>query len=262
MTALPPLRVGIVHYLNSWPLAWGLWQGVGGGGVVSTDLPPATIAARLADRSLDVGLVPTIELARIPGVRRVGDLGIAAVEEVRSVLLVSRRPLAEVRSVAVDENSRTSVALLRLLLAARGLDPSFAPAAPRVEEMLAAHDAALLIGDPALSVDRDRVHALDLAAAWRELTGLPFVFAAWAAAPGGDRPGVAELLAASHAAGVRELPRIVAEAAAEARLPEPVLRDYFTRHIRYTLGPDELAGLAEFHRRALAHGLIDALPPL
>ncbi|HRU08581.1 MAG TPA: menaquinone biosynthesis protein [Thermoanaerobaculia bacterium] len=255
-----PLRIGIVHYLNSWPLARGLRQGLGGDGVEALDLPPAVVADRLAAGTLEVGLVPTIELARIPGVRRVGELGIAAVAEVRSVLLVSRRPLAEIRSVAVDVNSRTSVALLRLLLAARGLDPAFTPAPPAVDEMLAAHDAALLIGDPALAVDRDRVHVLDLAAAWRELTGLPFVFAVWAATAEGLRPGLAELLAESFAIGRRELPQIVSEAAHATGLPAPVLRDYFTRHLRYPLGPDELAGLAEFHRRAHAHGLIASLP--
>jgi len=252
------VKVGVVHYLNAWPLAWGLWHGEPGAGIEALDLSPAKVADGLASGELDVGLVPAIELARIPGLTAVTRLGIAATAEVRSVLLLSRRPLAEVASVAVDENSRTSVALLRLLLTARGLAPSFVPAAPRLDQMLAAHDAALVIGDPALRIDPTRVHALDLAAAWRELTGLPFVFAVWAVVPHADRETVARVLEASYAAGRRDLERIIAEAARAADLPPAVLRDYYTRHLRYELGPDELAGLAEFLRRAAAAGLCPA----
>lgn len=249
------LAIGVVHYLNAWPLAWGLWRGEGGADCEVHDLSPAAVAHGLAAGTLDVGLVPSIELARQPGLVPVADLGIAALEEVRSVLLLARRPLAEVASVAVDDNSRTSVALLRLLLAARGLSPRFAAEPPRLDEMLARHDAALVIGDPALVVERERYSILDLAAAWRELTGLPFVFALWAARPGAASARLAALLRASYAAGRRDFDALVTAAAGRARLPERLLRDYFERHLRYELGDAERAGLSEFLARARASGL-------
>ena len=127
--------------------------------------------------------------------------------------------------------------------------------------MLAAADAALLIGDPALRVDRERYVVLDLAGEWLEMTGLPFVFAVWAARPGVD-PGLAELLRASFEVGRAELDAIVAEAADESGLPAPVLRDYYTRNLRFEMGPAEQAGLAEFFRRAAASGLVVAPGPL
>lgn len=267
MSASAPLRVGVVHYLNAWPLAWGLWhperltaQGRSAGEVAAEDLSPAALADRLRAGTLDVGLLPTIELQRIPGLSIVAGLGIAATAEVRSVLLVSRGAPSDIGSVAVDENSRTSVALLRLVLAERhGVEPRFVPAAPRVEEMLADHDAALVIGDPALFVDRERYRVTDLAAEWKALTGLPFVFAVWAVAPGCAHPDVADLLAASYAAGAGDLDRIVEQASAESGLDAVAMRTYYSENLRYELGLAELAGIAEFHRRAARHGLTPGL---
>jgi chorismate dehydratase len=263
-----PLRIGIVSFVNSRPLAWGLLRGRADASFACESLPPAVIADRLRDGSLDVGLVPSIELARIPDLEVVPGLAIAATHEVRSVLLVSRLPVAEITTVALDENSRTSAALVRILLAERyGVRPRTVTVAADLPAMLAAADAALLIGDPALAVERERFVVLDLAGEWLELTGRPFVFAVWAAR--GDvvrREGVsANLVAAleaSFAAGWAALDEIVAETAAETGLPPPVLRDYYTRNLRYRVGPAEREGLAEFLRRAAAHGLVPAAASL
>jgi chorismate dehydratase len=253
------LRVGIVHYVNSRPLSRGLLRSEPGGSFVCESLPPAAIADRLAAGTLDVGLVPSIELARIPDLLVLPGLAIAATHEVRSVLLVSRVPVGEIESVALDENSRTSAALVRILLAERyGVEPELRPARADLVSMLETSDAALLIGDPALQVERDRHVVIDLAGEWLELTGLPFVFAVWAArAEIADRVPV-EAFEASLETGLAELDAIVAETAAECGLPPPVLRDYFTRNLRYRMGPAEQAGLAEFLRRATAHGLAPA----
>jgi len=254
------LRVGIVHYVNARPLSRGLLRAGAASGLACELLPPAAIADRLRDGSLDVGLVPSIELARNPGLAIVPGLAIAATHEVRSVLLVSKVPVREIRSVALDENSRTSAALVRILLQERyGLVPETRPAAARLEEMLEDSDAALLIGDPALAVPRDRYVVLDLAGEWLELTGLPFVFAVWAA-----RGEVAERVPvdrfrASLDAGLAELDAIVAETAAETGLEPAVLSDYYTRNLRYPMGAAEQAGLGEFLRRAAAHGLAPTL---
>ncbi len=256
-------RVGIVHYVNSRPLAWGLLGPERPPGIEPVLLPPARVADGLASGELDAGLVPSIELARIPGLSVVPGLAIAATHEVRSVLLVSRVPVTEIRSVALDENSRTSAALVRILLAERhGIRPRTHSARPELGAMLAEADAALVIGDPALSVDRDRFVVLDLAGEWLELTGLPFVFAVWAVRSGRERPELLAALESSYAAGRAGLDEIIRGAAAETRLPEAVLRDYYTRNLRFEMGPSEQAGLAEFLRRSAAHGLVPACEPV
>ena len=256
------MRIGIVHYINSRPLSRGLLREPGGAWSCEL-LPPATIADRLAAGTLEVGLVPSIELARNPALVVIPGVAIAATHEVRSVLLVSRVPIGEIESVALDENSRTSAALVRILLAERyGLDPEYRPATADLDAMLEEDDAALLIGDPALVVPRDRFVVLDLAGEWLEMTGLPFVFAVWAARQEVATPELAETFAASLEVGLAELDAIVAETATETGLAPAVLRDYYTRNLRFEMGPAEQAGLAEFLRRAQAHGLVPAAPPL
>jgi len=254
------LRVGIVHYVNARPLSRGLLRGDAGAELACELLPPAVIADRLREGSLDVGLVPSVELARNPELAVVPGLAIAATHEVRSVLLVSKVPVREIASLALDENSRTSAALVRILLAERyGLEPATRPAVADLEAMLATSDAALLIGDPALSVPRERYVVLDLAGEWLELTGLPFVFAVWAArAEVAERVPV-ERFRASLETGLAELDAIVAETAAETGLAPAVLHDYYTRNLRYPMGAAEQAGLGEFLRRAAAHGLAPKL---
>jgi chorismate dehydratase len=261
---MPTVRIGVVHYVNSLPLARGLAALPAGAPFLCESLPPAVIADRLAAGTLEVGLVPSIELARIPGLAVVPGLAIAATHEVRSVLLVSSVPVHEIRSVALDENSRTSAALVRILLSERyGLQPIYRPAAADLEAMLDLCDAALLIGDPALAVPRERFVVLDLAGEWLEATGLPFVFAVWAARAGAvDGPLLVDLLESSYARGEAELPRIIAEASADTGLAPAVLHDYYTRNLRYRMGPAEQAGLAEFLRRAAAHALAPAAQPL
>ena len=261
------VRFGIVHYLNSWPLAWSFLRGVGPGWAEAVYLPPARVADGLAVGELEVGLVPSAELQRIPGLSVVPGLCIASQQEVKSVLLVSRVPPEQIRRVALDESSRTSAVLVQVLLAERyGLRPEVAPFRPDLEAMLATADAALLIGDPALRVERAGLHVVDLAAEWRALTGLPFVFAVWAVSPDVEAEvaanEVAPLLAASLAAAEASLDELVATAAAELALPADEVRTYLTRHLSYRLGDAERASLEEFFRRAHRHGLLPAPRPL
>ena len=181
MTAV--LRASLVDYVNAWPLTWGLLRGAVEGIEALTDIPSAC-ADRLARGEVEAGLVPSIEAARIPGIRIVRGVGIASRERVRSVILVSRGPLEAAKTVALDVASRSSAAMARILFRdLLGMKPAFHTAAPDLDEMLAHHDAALLIGDPALKVDLTGLHVLDLAEGWRQLTGLPFVFAVWAVRP-------------------------------------------------------------------------------
>jgi chorismate dehydratase len=260
---LPKLRVGIVNYLNSKPLAWGFLKGHHADLFAPSYHPPALVARLLGQGNLDIGLIPSIEVQRIPNLRILPDLCVAASHEVRSVILVSRCPLAEIRKVALDQNSRTSVALLRVLLRERyGLDPEYLHERPDAERMLAEADAALLIGDPALKVDRDRYIVTDLAAEWRELTGLPFVFAVWAVRPEVEIPDLPFYFKSSLRYGLSSVDTLAREAAAELDLDSSEIRSYLTENLSFFLRRDEIAGLEEFYRRAHATGLILEPRPL
>lgn len=244
------LRVGIVDFLNSRPLAWGFRPEVCPPTVQPIYDSPAQLADSLAASDLDVGLVPVVEAARIDGARVLPGLCIGAVREVRSVLLVSRRPIGRVRRIALDQASRTSAALVRLLAAERwGIEPEYVSHPTDLTAMLEAADAALLIGDPALRVDRRDLQIWDLAAEWRAMTGLPFVFAVWTCRAGIElTPDQERLFTDSLEAGLADLDRIVADAAAETGLDPDLLHRYFTHHLHYRLGPEERAGMDAFLR--------------
>jgi chorismate dehydratase len=229
----------------------------------SSALPPSRIADLMAAGELDVGLLPSAELQRIPGLAVIPGLCIAARHEARSVLLVSTVPLGKVRRLALDVSSRTSAVLVQVLLTERwGVRPEVVPADPDLEAMLTHSDAALLIGDPALAVDRERFDVVDLAAEWRDLTGLPFVFAVWAAAPGVAVDGVQTALEASYRHGMEHLDEIVARATAELGLAAHEVREYLTRHLSYRLGEQERASLGELFRRGHRLGLLPVPHPI
>ena len=258
-----PVRVGIVNYLNSKPLAWSFLQGLHQDVLQAEYYPPAEVAERLDAGKLEVGLIPSIEIQRISQLRLLPGLCVAATREVRSVLLVLTKRVEQVRRVALDLNSRTSAALVRILL--RELydcEPRYAAAAPELDRMLSDSDAALLIGDPALRVDRHRYRVLDLAAEWRRLTGLPFVFAVWAVRPEVDLPGLGEYFAASLARGLADLDELVDVASRELGLETGEIRRYLTENLSFDLGRDELSGLSEFYCKASQHGLIGPVQPV
>lgn len=254
---MPKLRVGIVNFLNSKPLAWGFLKGHHADLFAPSYHPPALVARLLGQGNLDIGLIPSIEVQRIPNLKVLPDLCVAARHEVRSVLLVSRCPLPEIKRVALDQNSRTSVALLRILLRERyGLDPEYVHERPDPERMLSEADAALVIGDPALKVDRDRYLITDLAAEWNELTGLPFVFAVWAVRPEVEIPDLPFYFKSSLRYGLSSLDTLVRESAAELGLDSSEVRSYLTDNLAFFMRREEVSGLEEFYRRAYANGLI------
>ena len=194
--------VSAVSYLNTWPLVWGFLHGPQRGLFNFRFDLPVHCAEALGDGKADIGLVPCAELDRL-NLDFLPDLGIACDGPVRSILLISRRPFSEIRTLAVDSSSRTSVALARILLAeCYGCRPVVTPLAPTLEAMLAENDAALIIGDPALRLDPEQLpyQTLDLGAKWVEWTGLPMVFAVWA--------GRAEVLTEEVAAAFRAFARM------------------------------------------------------
>jgi chorismate dehydratase len=260
---LPKLRVGIVNFLNSKPLAWGFLKGHHADLFAPSYHPPALVARLLGQGNLDIGLIPSIEVQRIPNLKVLPDLCVAARHEVRSVLLVSRGPLSEIKRVALDQNSRTSVALLRILLKERyKLDPEYIHERPDPERMLSEADAALIIGDPALKVDRDRYLITDLAAEWHDLTGLPFVFAVWAVRPEVEVPDLPFYFKSSLRYGLSSLDTLVRESAAELGLDSSEVRSYLTDNLAFFMRREEVLGLEEFYRRAHEHGLILEPKPL
>ena len=255
MTGRNVLRFSVVDFLNARPLIWGLLQDPPAGVEISRDLP-SVCADKLASGEADVGLIPSIEYQRIPGLRVVPGLGIAAASEVRSVLLVSKVSREKIRSVGLDPASRTAAVLTRLLLKRRyGIEPVY-------RETASGTDASLVIGDPALKTRLNGQVVLDLAAEWRAFSGHPFVFAFWAMRPGIPAEEVERLVRDSYAAGRREFSRLIAKEAADSGFSEPVIEDYLRHSLHFELDPGDLAGLDLFYRLAAEDGLIPPARPL
>jgi chorismate dehydratase len=249
------LRFSVVDFLNARPLIWGLLQNPPPGVEVSRDLP-SVCADKLARGEVDVGLIPSIEYQRIPDLRVVPGLGIAAASEVRSVLLVSNVSRERIRSVSLDPASRTSAVLTRLLLKRRyGLEPEY-------RDTPGATDAALMIGDPALKSRLNGRVVLDLASEWRAFSGHPFVFAFWAVRPGVPADAVSRAVRESYGAALSDFPSLVAREAAASELSEAVVEDYLRHSLHFELDAGDLEGLALFYRLAAEEGLIDAARPL
>ncbi len=214
---------------------------------------PAECADRLKSGEADIGIVPTIEVARqaleiLPGT------GIASRGAVRSILLVSRVAPEAIRTLAADTSSRTSVMLARVILSGRfGAEPRFVPLAPPLETMLEGADAALIIGDPALRVWLNPpagCRILDLGAEWTEWTGLPMVFAVWAGRRECVGAEVARAFQESCRFGLARIDEIARLEGPPRGLPEAFAREYLTRHIVLELGDEEYRGMREFLARA------------
>lgn len=264
------LRVSAVSYLNTSPLVWGLLHGPQQGVFDLRFELPSECADSLKAGACDVGHVPVIELARQPDLTPLPGTSIACDGPVRSILLIARKPWADVKTVAADAGSRTSVILSRIVLARRfGCRPEMLVRRADLDAMLAEADAALVIGDPALRIDPAMrewrgapVDVLDLGAEWAAMTGLPMVFAVWAAKTHVLAPGLARIFADSLAFGEANLGAIVAEEAPNRDLPRDLVRRYLTEHIRYGLGEREQEGVRRYFAEAAALGLIERAPEL
>ena len=240
-----------MSYLNTWPLVWGFLYGPERGRFDFRFDLPAQCANALKTGQADVGLVPCAELGRL-SLDFLPHLGIASEGPVRSILLVSKRPFREIRTLAADSSSRTSVALTQILLAEKyGCSPVITPQAPNLDAMLSESDAALIIGDPALRLDPQKLSmpSLDLGQEWTAWTGLPMVFAVWAGRREFLTPEVARAFLDSYDWGAHHTSEIVEQAVAERGFPEPLAREYLTRHIVYPLGAKHLQGLDLFRAR-------------
>lgn len=244
----PPIKVCAVSYLNTSPLVWGMLHGDQRGAFDLEFRIPSECAQEVATGAADIGIIPSIEL-NTHDYGRVRGLGIASLGAVRSILLVSSKPFGEIRTLAGDISSRTSVALARVILDRRySTSPHILSYEPDLAKMLAVADAALMIGDPALRLDPDRLdyHVLDLGSAWTEMTGLPMVFAIWAGRKQAITPQVEAVFHASYKFGRAHLDDIIRMETALRRLAPDLAREYLTRNIVCELGAAEYRGLALF----------------
>jgi chorismate dehydratase len=259
------LRISAISYLNTAPLLWDFEHGTAGADFDISYTIPSACAQALQEGTADIGIIPAAAYTTIPDLLIVPNVAIASRQAVRSILLVSKVPLEQIRTVALDTSSMTSVALAKILFAKwLGGAREYAGMAPDLGAMLANCDAALLIGDPALQVDRTRYVTLDLAEEWVARTGQSFVFAFWAirkpALAGRDGAAITEVFQKSrdHGLAPKNLEAIEQEWAPRLDLTMEDIRVYLTENIHYYLDSPCLEGLALYYRLGAEVG---ALPP-
>jgi len=257
-------RIGAVSYLNTKPLIRGLERQAQDEAIeLSLDVPSA-LGRYLSAGLIDVALLPVIELARIGETELVPGLAITTRGAARSVLLLTRLPLGDVRTVALDRESRTSNALVQVLFAEKwAARPRFEPGPADLDQALCRFDAVVRIGDKALFEPHPPgVVVHDLGLAWTEATGLPFVFAAWAARPGRVDRRLYRLLHASRRTGAAEIEQIAQSFSWNGRRDPELVRDYLIDHIHYRLGASEVEAMRRFFAAAAGLGLIDRAPQI
>ena len=283
------LRISIVQYLNTAPLVRGFTHGPLSGKYDLSFTIPSQCAEDLRAGNADVAIIPAIEYQRIDDLMILPDMAIASKKRVRSLLLVSKTPIGEVTSLALDRSSRSTQALTRILCAEKWkIAPKFFEAAPDLAEMLKRADAALLIGDPALwislAIEKDGrpgaggqticlgaalgitsselLYVYDVVSEWRILTGLPAVLAVWAAQRDAATPEMTADFIASRDFGLSRIPEICLDAARELELPVPALESYLRRNIDFSLDAENLRGLDLYYQHAAKLGLIPRAKPI
>jgi chorismate dehydratase len=282
------LRISAISYLNTAPLMWDFEHGEPARNFDISYTLPSGCARALQAGTADIGIIPAAAYVQIPGLQVLPGVAIASRRAVRSILLVSKVPVEKIRTIALDTSSMTSVALTKILFEKwLGGGRTFTAMEPNLDEMLATNDAGLLIGDPALQVDRSRYFTLDLAEEWIRYTGKPFVFAFWAIRQqalqedvlcGDSRPrlsaarsdaripalDLAQVFQDSrdHGLAPSSLNQITREWAPRLGLREDEVRSYLTESIHYELDPGCIEGLQLFYRYAAEIGVLPAAPEL
>ena len=252
-------RVSVVKYLNTVPLIWGMLKGEQRGKFDLDFTTPALCAGAVRSGQADVGIIPSIEYQRMDDAEIVGGVSIASKDRVKSVLLLSKAPIEKVRTVALDNSSRTSVALLDILMRrfyGRAVDS--VPLAPDPDEMLKRADAALVIGDPALAYDGQVAEVYDLAAEWKKFTGVPFVFALWVGRAGAKLAELRKDFEESRDFGLARVDEIAEEFAPKYGFEPHEVKVYLTQNIDYTLDEENVKGLRLFYKLAVETGIITA----
>lgn len=280
---VPKLRISIVQYLNTAPLVRGFTHGPLAGKYDLSFTVPSQCAEALRLGAADIAIIPAIEYQRIPGLAILPDIAIASQNRVRSLLLIAKKPIQGVQSIALDRSSRSTQALTRILAARHwNISPEFVEAEPDLRSMLAGADAALIIGDPALriamAVEKNSAvgpdgrcvcqaatlgitspeifHLYDIVGEWRNFTGLPAVMAVWAGRREILTPEMVADFTTSRDYGLLSIGDISAEAARELELPQRELESYLRHNIDFRLGEENRRGLERYFQEAADLGLI------
>lgn len=251
-------------YLNAAPLCYTFVRGEQKDSCTFlSDRAPARCAELLDEGRADAALIPVIEYQRLSGLKVAPGACVASLKTVRSVVLASRVPMADIRSVALDTSSRTSAALIQIILSRfYSLTPAYRAWAPDLTQMLESNDAALMIGDPAMLIDRSALHVYDLALEWRNHTGLPFVFAFWAIREDSMAwPGEVDFIKGKYE-GLCHIDDIAEEYSGSLGLPREDLVSYLTENISYDLDEGSLRGLSLYFDLAKECGLISKVTQL
>ena len=268
---MPGLRISAISFLNTAPLMWDFEHGDAARNFEIEYTVPSACAAALAAGEADIGIIPAFAYAEIPGLAILPSIAIASKNRVRSILLVSKKPIEDVETVATDSSSRTSVALLQVLFTKFfGGGRQLTPHTPQLETMLQQHDAALLIGDAALKVQPQAgYYTYDLAQVWNRLTGKPFVFAFWAVrldilVRQPREVDLAEVFQRSRDHGLQpeNITTIAEEWSPRLGLNPDDIRRYLTENIHYYLDRENQAGLQLFLHYSQEIGLLPETPDL
>jgi len=253
-----------VHYLNSAPLGWAFLHGPFKNDFEVIPSSPADCADQLAEGEVDIGLIPSIEYQRIPDLRIIPDISISSLDSVRSILLIKPKGKTDIRSVALDTSSRTSVALSKILLQVKeGLNPEYVPHSPEPLSMLKRCDAALLIGDPALKINPEDYDVMDLAEQWVHWQSKPFVCAFWACRPGlPHTEDLVEIFTQAKKWGLERRQEIASVFSKSLGLPSSFLDQYLRKNIDFDLSKNHMEGLSRFYQLAKEQNLIPSLQPL
>ena len=257
-------RLAASSYLNSAPLIWSFLNGPHRGSVDFVEAVPARCAQLLAESSVEGALVPVIEYQRIAGGLLARDVCVGSRKEVLSVVLLSKnKRLEEIRSVALDESSRTSATLVKIVFREfLQREPEWTTRAPDLEQMLEKNDAALIIGDPGMTFRRHGVNVWDMASLWREYTGLGFVFAMWMVRDDAIERAREVDFAGARDEGVAHIEEIVRLYQDKIPMSIEELRNYLTENIVFSVDESMERGLRLYFELAFRHKLIERIREL
>jgi predicted solute-binding protein len=288
---LKKLRISIVEYLNTAPLVWGFTDGPLAGKYDLSFTVPSQCAEALRTGEADIAIIPSIEYQRMDGIVALPGMAIAAKGEVRSLLVISKRPIDMAKKIALDTSSRSTAGLVRILAKELwGIQPEYVDGSTDVAEMLQTADAAMVIGDPALRISLkmealagkapgggsccegdpedmpvpgfETIFVYDVTHQWRELTNKPSVLAFWACTQVIADNSVAADFAASKKYGLDRVREISEAASIKLDMPPGALERYLTDNIDFDLDEENLEGLQLYYEKAAAHGLIPRAKPL
>ena len=249
------LRVGGVSYLNSKPLLYGLEDDAS----LKLQLEvPSRLLGDLQAAKLDVALLPVIDYQKMPGLTVLPVGGIASDGPTLTVRIFSSRPIEEIETLACDSDSHTSIALARIVLAESfGIQPQLVELTGETPREV----GRLLIGDKVVCQRHEGLdHQLDLGAAWKTLTGMPFVFAIWTARQGVQLGDLPARLSKALDEGLAHLPEIVARHAVPRGWPRELAMEYLSVNLQFRIGPAHLRAIAHFHELAARYGIIPKPP--